>query len=83
MPARRPAFLDFVLPKLNGPDVYERMSRLRPGLPVIFTTGYSSESAQIHDLVRRGAVILQKPYTLSLLSIKVRELLDPPVLAKP
>ncbi len=71
------ALLDVVLPVINGPDVYQKMSAIRPDLPVIFTTGYAPESNLM--AVRSGgnaAAILQKPYGSKHLAQKIRETLD-------
>ena len=68
--------IDVVMPKLSGQEAYARMSAGRPGLPVLFTTGYSSEPASLDALVRHGVAILQKPYHTAHLGQKVREVLD-------
>lgn len=68
--------LDVVMPKLNGPETYARMCAIHPDVPVIFATGYSAESEQLRSCSDKAACILQKPYTPSMLSRKVREVLD-------
>jgi len=68
--------LDVVMPKLNGPKAYVQMSARKPGLPAIFTTGYSAEMGMLSSMLERGAVILQKPYNPASLGRKVREVLD-------
>jgi CheY-like chemotaxis protein len=70
------ALLDVVMPKLGGPDAYTRMAAAKPGLPVLFTTGYSAQAASLDALVENGAAILQKPYSSAHLGRKVREILD-------
>ncbi len=70
------ALLDVIMPKLGGPEAYLRMCAERPGLPVVFTTGYSAEAAPLGALLAEGAVVLQKPYSPSVLGRKVREILD-------
>ena len=64
--------MDVVMPLLNGPEAYLEMSALRPGIRVIFTTGYTSEAASLISLVEKGAAILQKPYSLTSLSQMIR-----------
>jgi CheY-like chemotaxis protein len=68
--------MDVVMPSLNGPEAYLEMSALRPGIRVIFTTGYTSEAASLISFVEKGAAILQKPYSLASLSQMVRGTLE-------
>ncbi len=68
--------LDVVMPKLGGPEVYARMCAAKPGLAVVFTTGYSAEMGALSEVVEKGIPVLQKPYTPALLGSKVREVLD-------
>ena len=70
------ALLDVVMPKLNGPEIYLRISQERPDLPVIFATGYSADFALLHKVQQQGLPVLQKPYTARDLARKVREALD-------
>lgn len=52
-------FTDIRLPGgLTGWDIAEKARRLRPGLPVIYTTGYSSDELRLVA----GAHFLKKPY---------------------
>ena len=46
--------MDVVMPSLSGPDAYSKISALRPGIEVIFTTGYTSEAASLISLVETG-----------------------------
>jgi PAS domain S-box-containing protein len=65
--------LDVVLPKLGGPEAYSRMSKLKPGLPVLFTTGYSPDTSMLRSVQQRELPLLQKPYTPQELARRVRE----------
>jgi two-component system cell cycle sensor histidine kinase/response regulator CckA len=69
-------FLDVVMPKLNGTDAYLRMVTRKPGLPVLFTTGYASEVSLVPITTREKAKVLQKPYGSQYLAQKLREKLD-------
>ena len=65
---------DLVLPRLDGRAVAERLVAARPGLRVLYTSGYS----ELMPAVTRGA-FLQKPFTPAELGRAVRErLLAPP-----
>jgi nitrogen-specific signal transduction histidine kinase/ActR/RegA family two-component response regulator len=64
--------LDVVMPELGGPEAYLQMSAIRPGIGVVFATGYTAEAASLTSLVEKGAVVLQKPYTARSLSGAIR-----------
>jgi PAS domain S-box-containing protein len=66
--------LDVVMPRLRGPDAYRRISALRPGVPVIFCTGYDPASATVTAI--SGHPVLQKPFSTRDLARAVRTLLD-------
>lgn len=70
------ALLDVVMPRLGGPEAYEKLRGMNPELPVVFSSGYSEESARLASLVAQGAALLQKPYAPKTLAKKVREVLD-------
>jgi two-component system, cell cycle sensor histidine kinase and response regulator CckA len=67
---------DVVLPKMNGPKAYERISALRPGVPIIFATGYSPDIALLREAREQGLTVMQKPYVPRELARRVRETLD-------
>ena len=56
-------FTDIVMPGINGVALAEEARRLRPGIPVVFASGYSDET--ITDQLPKGAVFLQKPYRMA------------------
>ena len=66
--------LDVIMPRLRGPDAYKRIRALNGRVPVLFCTGYSSDSAQVEFL--SGHPVLQKPYQTRELARTVRLLLD-------
>ncbi len=68
--------LDVVMPKLDGQQLYVHMCAVKPEVPAIFTTGYSTEAAALSELVEKGVAVLPKPYTPAQLGRKVREALD-------
>jgi len=72
--------MDVVMPSLSGPEAYLEMSAMRPGIRVIFTTGYTPKAKALVSMVERGAVVLRKPYSLTSLSQTVRGALLPHVL---
>ncbi len=67
---------DVVLPRLNGKEVATRLCQERPGLPVVYMSGYAADVV-VHDgAIDQGVHFIQKPLTLGLLARKVREVLD-------
>jgi len=68
--------LDVVLPKMNGPEAYARISNIRPDVPLIFATGYSADIDLLRKARLEGLPVLQKPYSPRDLARKVREALD-------
>jgi FixJ family two-component response regulator len=54
---------DVVMPGQNGRQLAERLAELRPGLPVLFTSGYTDGEIQQRGLLQPGAAFIQKPLT--------------------
>jgi nitrogen-specific signal transduction histidine kinase/ActR/RegA family two-component response regulator len=73
------ALLDVVMPEMAGPDAYREMVKLRPNLPVLFTSGYSNEAISITSF-SDGNEMLAKPYQPRELLARVRTALDRKVL---
>ena len=70
------AILDVAMPGLGGIEVFTQIRAIRPDLPVVFTSGHTSESASLNSKIAAGAVFLQKPYSLKALCQIVRGTLD-------
>ena len=68
---------DLVMPDhLNGRELAETLRADRPGLKVIFTSGYSAEVVGKDFVLQRGLNYLQKPYEPRKLAAVVRDCLD-------
>jgi len=65
---------DVVLPDLSGPSMVRRMLAEKPGLRVLFTTGYSDEIAAAY-LDGMDRPLLHKPFTVAELRAAVSEAL--------
>ncbi len=70
------AVLDVVMPGLTGADAYVQMASLRPGLAVVFTTGYASEAASLSSLLANGVPIVQKPYSPATLTHVIGQVVE-------
>ncbi len=71
-------FSDVVLPGKSGKIIAEQALALRPGLKVLFTTGYSRNAIVHHGRLDPGVHLIAKPFTFEQLATRVRELLDRP-----
>lgn len=67
---------DLIMPGINGSELALRLREVRPDLPCIFCSGYSSDIPQIEEIRTSGIPYLQKPFTRSQLALTVREVLD-------
>jgi two-component SAPR family response regulator len=66
---------------MGGRELAERVRELRPGLRVLFTSGYTEDVIVQNRLLDHDIMLLHKPFTRSALAAKVRETLDAPVRA--
>jgi len=70
-------FTDIVMPGgMSGRQLAEEAAKLRPNLPVLFTSGYTENAVLHHDRLDRGVHLLQKPYRGQELAAKIRAVLD-------
>jgi signal transduction histidine kinase/CheY-like chemotaxis protein len=67
---------DMVMPAMGGPALVRRLKPERPGLKVMFMSGYADATPGDRDLLDEPTMFLQKPFALSALVDKVREALD-------
>ncbi len=74
---------DVAMPSMNGRELAAQLRQLRPGLPLLFMSGYTDD-----EMVRRGLIepdhpFLSKPFTLEILAGAVRVLIDQAAQAQP
>jgi CheY-like chemotaxis protein len=67
---------DVAMPGMNGRELADQVSRLAPGTPVLFTSGYTDGEIERRGLLGPGAAFIQKPLTPATLVRAVREQLD-------
>lgn len=68
---------DVGLPGLNGRQLAEIARQTRPGLKVLFVTGYAQGAAVRSGFLDHGMDMLTKPFQIDTLAIKVRQMLTP------
>jgi PAS domain S-box-containing protein len=69
---------DVVMPKVSGADLARQLRDKRPGLRVLYLSGYTTDAVVHHGVLEQAAHFLQKPFTPAALAQKVREVLDRP-----
>ncbi len=69
---------DVVLPRSNGRRVAELLGMERPGLRVLYMSGYTEDAIAPHGALDRGVALVEKPFTDLTLARRIRERLDSP-----
>jgi PAS domain S-box-containing protein len=69
---------DVVMPQMGGGELAQRLTERRPGLKVLYVSGYTDDAVVRHGVREKGRGFLQKPFSLDVFARKVREVLDAP-----
>ncbi|HEU5039933.1 MAG TPA: response regulator [Gemmatimonadales bacterium] len=67
---------DISMPVLDGRRLGDRLREWKPGLPLLFMSGYGEEDVTRRGLLLSGSAFIQKPFSPRDLTRRVRELLD-------
>ena len=67
---------DVVMPRANGRQLAKQLRMRRPGLKVLYMSGYTENAIAHNGVLDLDAVLVEKPFTSETLARKVRELLD-------
>jgi len=69
---------DVIIPGMDGRSLAEALRAQRPGLRVLFMSGYADKAIVHHGVLDPGVAYLAKPFTTEAVARKVREVLDAP-----
>jgi FixJ family two-component response regulator len=64
------------MPGINGRDLFVKAAQKCPGLKVIYLSGYTDNVIAHHGILDEGIQFIQKPFSLEVLTAKIREVLD-------
>ena len=69
---------DVAMHPLTGPMLAEELMRSRPEMKVIFISGYANGSLAPDGVLKPGTVLVNKPFSMKILSARLREVLGNP-----
>lgn len=67
---------DVVMPGMSGSELARRLQALRPGIRVVFMSGYSPEAVATRGLLAPGSMFLPKPFSATQLIECIRKTLN-------
>jgi FixJ family two-component response regulator len=67
---------DVIMPGMTGRELADRLLEKRPGMRVLFVSGYTDNIIAERGMLAPGTAFLQKPFSPRHLAAKVREVLD-------
>jgi len=67
---------DVIMPGMSGKVLRDRAVQLRPGLPVLYMSGYAADIIAREGVLEQGTDFLQKPFTREALGRKIRLVLE-------
>lgn len=66
---------DIVMPGINGHQLFEQLAAIRPGLKVLYMSGYPSEVITKQGILTHGVNFISKPFSMGELSRKIKQAL--------
>ncbi len=68
--------LDVVMPRKNGKETFEEIRKLKPGIKVLFTSGYTADIIQRRKILKEDVIFISKPILPNKFLAKIREVLE-------
>ena len=69
-------FTDVIMPQMTGKQLYAKLSELKPGLKVLYMSGYTENAIAHRGVLEKETNFIQKPFRPQDLAKKVRQVLD-------
>jgi CheY-like chemotaxis protein len=66
---------DVIMPQMSGPDLARSLAPRRPGMRVLYISGYTDDRLRHASIAGSEVVLVQKPFQLTDLTHKLREIL--------
>ncbi len=66
---------DVIMPQMSGPDLARSLAPRRPGMRVLYISGYTDDKLRHASIAGSEVVLIQKPFQLADLTHKLREIL--------
>lgn len=67
---------DVLLPGISGSELAEKLLSSHPNLRVMYISGYPDHTLESYGVSGSNIMLLQKPFTIKSLAVKLREILD-------
>jgi DNA-binding NtrC family response regulator len=67
---------DMVMPRMSGRELVGHLDGVRPGMKVMYMSGFTEDMAALQGLKDEGTLFMEKPFTPDALRSRVRRLLN-------
>jgi PAS domain S-box-containing protein len=67
---------DVVMPQMNGTDLYEKIKMIKPGINVLFMSGYTENVIVRNGVLKEDVHFVQKPFSMNVFAQKVRDAME-------
>jgi len=67
---------DVIMPHMNGPELAVKLSAARPGVKILYVSGYCDNDISDHSVLDPHIELLKKPFTPQTLARKIRDVVQ-------